>query len=109
MSARDEKPIGTVNARLKLYSGPGKRAQPICSGYRPTFWSVSVSGEYGFDGPGRTSGNINIRDVEIIQPGEEKMVTITFVTEEILGADIGVGSLVYFAEGREALGEAVIL
>lgn len=82
---------------------------PFCSGYRPTFWARSESGVNGTGGPGRTSGKIDIMDAETIHPGEEKLVMIAFVTEEILGADFGAGSVVYFAEGCEVLGEANII
>lgn len=61
------------------------------------------------DGPGRTSGKIDILEADTVHLGEEKLVTITFVTEEILGVEFGVGMKVYFAEGSEALGEAEII
>lgn len=99
----------SVKARLRLYSGIGKRNTPIQSGYRPTFWTIPESGEGGMDGPGRTSGKIDILEADTVHLGEEKLVTITFVTEEILGVEFGVGMKVYFAEGSEALGEAEII
>ena len=109
MRDQEEKPLRSVKARLKLYWGPGKRTLPIYSGYRPTFWTISESGANGIGGSGRTSGKIDILEADTIQPGEETLVTITFVTEEILGADFGAGSVVYFAEGREVLGEASVI
>lgn len=56
-----------------------------------------------------TCGKIDILDGGTLSPGDEKLVHITFVTAEILGANFGVGSLVYFAEGPHVLGEASVI
>lgn len=90
----------TVKAKLNLYRGKDKRQTPFTSNYRPLFEFVEGM---------KTSGQITLVDKQEFRPGEDGIVTITFLNEKYLGEDFRVGKTVKFYEGKESLGEVEII
>lgn len=84
-----------VKARIKLYSGGGKRKTPFMSGYRPLFDVVEKT---------LVSGMITLLDREEFNPGDEGVVEINF-----LEADCSEGARFFFYEGVEPLGEGRVV
>ncbi|MBL7249127.1 hypothetical protein [Alloalcanivorax marinus] len=84
-----------VRAKIKLYSGGGKRKTPFKSGYRPLFNVLEKT---------LVSGMITLLDREDFKPGDEGVVEINF-----LEADCSEGTRFFFYEGVEPLGEGFIV
>lgn len=87
--------MNQVKAKIKLYSGIGKRQTPFTNGYRPLFDVIAET---------KTSGMITLLDREEFRPGEEGVVEIKF-----LQANCIEGTHFFFFEGKEPLGEGVVL
>lgn len=87
--------MSRIKAKIKLYSGIGKRKTPFTNGYRPLFDLTEES---------KTSGMITLLDREEFRPGDEGVVEIKF-----LHADCMEGTQFLFFEGKEPLGEGVVL
>lgn len=85
----------TIHAKIKLYSGTGKRKTPFFSGYRPLFDLLSNT---------MISGAINFLDRKFLEPGSTAVVEITFLTPKSFIKDS-----FFFYESNEPLGEGVIL
>ena len=89
-----------IEAKIKLYQGIGKRQIGFQSGYRPMF---------EFSDTSRVSGHIALPEgMKSLEPGDSANVQITFLNDEYLGDDFGVGKNFFFYESKEALGEGVI-
>jgi translation elongation factor EF-Tu-like GTPase len=89
-----------VRAKIKLYKGDGYRQTPFVNGYRPLFNFISES---------KKSGKINLIDTSQFLPGDEGIVTISFIDEQYLGNDFGTGKTFTFGEGSHTLGEGKVL
>ncbi len=84
----------TVKAKLKLYKGTQKRQIPFQDGYRPAFDIFSDS---------LISGMIHLVDREYFYPGDEGVVEIKFLYN-----DIKKNKVYYFYEGEKKFGEIII-
>jgi len=89
-----------VKAQIKLYKGRDFRQTPFADGYRPLFNFVSDM---------KKSGRINLIDTKLFSPGDEGIVTISFIDEKYLGNDFGKGKEFTFGEGPHVLGEGKVL
>jgi hypothetical protein len=92
-----------IKARIKLYSGSGKRKTPFASEYQPIF---NLASDF------MTSGKIILLDDKnLIYPGEEADAKIYFLDDDKLKQYFTVGSILYFHEGSytNMLGEAEVL
>ncbi len=87
--------MNRVRAKIKLYSGQNKRQTPFTNGYRPLFDVLEKT---------KTSGMITLLDRQAFNPGDEGIVEIKF-----LEANCSEGTLFYFYESVEALGEGVVV
>jgi hypothetical protein len=85
-----------IKAQIKLYKGQGYRQTPFADGYRPLFNFVSDM---------KKSGKINLSNRKQFSPGEEDIVTITFIDGKYLGNDFGKYKSFTFSEGPHILGE----
>jgi translation elongation factor EF-Tu-like GTPase len=90
----------SVRAEIKLYKGHEYRQTPFADGYRPLFNFVSDM---------KKSGKINLIDKKQFSPGDEGVVTISFIDEQYLGKDFGKGKRFTFGEGPHVLGEGKVL
>ena len=88
----------TIKAKMKLYSSV--RPGPFTTGYRPLFNFIRET---------KTSGKIQLDDREEFYPGDEGIVSITFISEKSLGTNFGIGSKFTFDEGGEPVGEGEII
>lgn len=87
-----------IRANISLFKNG--RKTPFCSGYRPLFEFVKSS---------KTSGKIELIDREYFSPGDQGFVTILFLSKEYLGENFGVGTKFTFGEGREPIGEGIVV
>jgi GTPase len=76
------------------------RKSAIKSGYRPIF---------DFNTGIKTSGKIELIDLEEFFPGSEGIVKITFLNKKYLGDEFSIGSKFFFGEGAIVLGEGIVL
>lgn len=84
-----------VIARLQLYKGKNKRQTAFKSGYRPLFeLNENI----------KTSGMITLLDRGELLPGESAVVLIKFLLN-----DCRIDFCSYFYEGKEPLGEIMII
>lgn len=88
-----------VKALIKLYKNDGGRKTAFISGYRPLF---------NFIGEMKKSGQISLMDKKQFFPGESDFVNITFLNDDYLGDNLGVGTKFTFGEGGHPLGESEI-
>lgn len=84
-----------VKAKIKLYSGDGKRKTPFSNGYRPLFDLMKDT---------KVSGMITLLDRNEFQPGEEGVVEIKF-----LEANCTEGTTFHFYESKDPLGEGTVI
>lgn len=84
-----------VKAKIKLYSGYGKRKTPFSNGYRPLFDLLEDT---------KVSGMITLLDRNEFQPGEEGVVEIKF-----LEANCTEGKKFHFYESKDPLGEGIVI
>lgn len=77
-----------IKALIKI-NKDGRRTWPILTGYRPGF---------KFGDKMQTSGCILLLNGKDLKPGEEGVVDIKFVSNELLG-EIGIGTKFRFYEG----------
>ena len=89
-----------VRAQIKLYEGQDFRQTPFVDGYRPQFNFVSDM---------KKSGKISLVGEKLFRPGDEGVVTISFIDKKYLGNDFGEGKKFTFGEGPHILGEGKIL
>lgn len=87
-----------VRADLRLYSGENRRTTPFGSGYRPVFDNVMADS--------LASGVVMLTDREEMFPGEQAVVVIDFF---IVTGSIPIGTKMTFSEGRNPLGEAIVI
>ena len=87
-----------TKAKIKLYDG--SRKTPFINGYRPLFNFITEM---------KTSGQITLIDRQVFYPNQEGIVEITFLKNSFLGKGFNIGSKFTFGEGREPLGEGVII
>ena len=90
----------TIKAKIKLFKGKGVRQTSIKSGYRPLFL---------FDRGSLTSGHITLIDVEKMNPGEERTVSIKFLHKDLLGDTFDVNNEFKFYESKVPLGSGFVL
>jgi len=88
-----------VKANIKLYKNATGRKTSFANGYRPLFNFISEM---------KTSGQITLNDKKEFLPGEEGIVEISFLNNDYLGKDFGIGTKFTFGEGHEPLGEGEI-
>jgi GTPase len=87
-----------IEAEIKINKRRG-RTWPIKTGYRPGFRFIDKK---------QTSGSINLLSREYLKPGEEGVVEVTFVSNELLG-HIKEGTVFRFYEGPVEIGIGKIL
>lgn len=88
--------ITKILAKIKLYKGKNKRKTAFKTNYRPMFDS--------FYQETKISGMIILLNNEDFQPGEEKFVEIKFLHVNCVKY-----KKFYFYEGKEALGEGIVI
>lgn len=96
-----------VRASLKLFStDEGGRKTAISSGYRPNHVFEYESNE-------RTLytyiGDIQFNEAEIVNPGDEKEVTVRFLAHQSIEKYLEIGRKWWIHEGSIKIGEATIL
>ncbi len=91
----------TLLAKVELYAKGIGRNIPVASGYRPLFNFKGAST--------KTSGSIELIDVQNLLPGTSGIVKITFVTGIIDNNFFKPGVKFMFDEGRVATGEGEFL
>jgi translation elongation factor EF-Tu-like GTPase len=87
-----------IEADIKI-NKQGGRTWPIKTGYRPGFNFIDNK---------QTSGAINLLSKEYLHPGEEGVVEVTFISNELLG-DIEPGVEFKFYEGPNEIGSGKVL
>jgi translation elongation factor EF-Tu-like GTPase len=91
----------TLLAKIKLYPKETGRNKPFTSGYRLLFKFRRA--------PTKTSGRIDLIDVEKLQPGTSGIVKITFMEGIIDSSYLRPGEKFTFDEGRVVTGEGEFL
>jgi translation elongation factor EF-Tu-like GTPase len=87
-----------IEADIKI-NKQGGRTWPIITGYRPGFNFIDKM---------QTSGAINLLSKEYLHPGEEGIVEVSFISNELLG-DITPGVRFKFYEGPIEIGSGKVL
>lgn len=87
-----------IEAEIKIIK-EGNRTWPIKTGYRPGF---------NFMDKKQTSGSINLLGREELKPGEQGIVEVFFISNELLG-EIKSGTEFKFYEGAIEIGGGKVL
>lgn len=97
----------SVKSKLKLYSTQFKgRKTPIKSGYRPDHvFEYEETGEVKY----AYIGDIQLNEIESLEPGQEKVVTVRFLTHQPIEQHLEKGNVWWIHEGPNKVGEAKIL
>lgn len=90
--------IFQILAKIRINREKG-RTWPIRTGYRPGF---------NFFNEKLTSGSIKLLHSEFLEPGEETIVEVNFISNELLG-DIRIGTEFKFYEGPVEIGSGKVL
>jgi translation elongation factor EF-Tu-like GTPase len=94
-----------IKARLKLFpTNSGGRLSGIRSGYRPNHVFEYVEGQILCT----FIGEVQFEELETIEPGEEKDVSVRFLFVPELEHYLQVGRRWWLHEGGRRIGEAVI-
>ena len=100
-------PFFEVKSKLKLVSTEeGGRKTAITSGYRPGHvFEYEDSGivKYAF------IGDIQFKDLETLEPGNEAIVTVRFLTQQPIEQYLQIGKVWWIHEGQNMIGEAEII
>jgi elongation factor Tu len=87
-----------IEASISIHQ-EGGRTKPIKTGYRPGFNFVEKQ---------QTSGSIDLLEKEELKPGEESLVEVNFISNELLG-EIKPGTDFRFYEGPNEIGKGKVL
>ena len=87
-----------IEAEIKI-NKEGGRTWPIKTGYRPGFNFIDKK---------QTSGSMDLLNREDLKPGEEAIVEVSFISNELLG-DIKEGTVFKFYEGPIEIGSGKVL
>ena len=96
----------SIKAKLKVLPKQNSegRDKPIWSGYRPNHVFEYVEGKM----LSAYVGEIRFKDFETIAPGEEKEVTVVFLSFPGMEQYIKVGRKWWIHEGPRKVGEAIV-
>ena len=96
----------TVKAKLKMKkTEDGGRKTGFISGYRPNHVFEYKDGQL----MQTYIGDIKFEGQDLIQPGEEKIVTVRFLLNQPIEKYMNVGRKWWIHEGRNVIGEAEIV
>ena len=90
----------TIKAKIELFAGEHMRKKPFTSGYRPVFDFIGART--------KTSGKIDLIEMEWFHPGNSGTVKVSFNKGIINDSHFKVGETFTFGEGVHALGKGEI-